>query len=579
VRVPATGEPSVHVLPSGATPLRIAAGSGRAWVARGEGGLLELDLASGAVRLGPDLSSLPGPVGFDLTPGFVADVALCGGTLLIAVGVAGVLAIDTSEPWPEQLEPTLLAPRTRTLAALRLAVQGDHVLVGGLRAPAAPAHGAPYHPLGVVGMDLEPGAVPREQYRLGPGRSELQLFRVDGTRLTRRERVALPECGFRELSLGVRGAHAMLTGLGYQQRERGRMQRVLHTRQAAGLPCISGKSSLLTPGLVLMGMDSQGSLVSGLPEVREQGLTWVRDLGFERRLGLIIGEPWLDEEGREWFVAGGGGDWKLWWRDTRGGRFEHVRLLPPLDEEGRRGASYFSSACVGGRLLLVRAGSREALLCVARESLCRRALAAQAGSTLELEPLWTWGMPGSVFPYAWEPVVLAGASERLLLVLPAGYDEQRRARTFVLELEDRGARVHAVLSGSQDSHCVSAAALATSEASHVLTGELDGSVRLFDLRRAAGERLVRTVELSACAPDGVPDGALDVELALRGDGRLRAFVANGRCGVVAFDALGGELERHATPGWAAGLTLRNDGGALELLVGDQKCGLRRFLDR
>lgn len=125
-------------------------------MARGAGGLIELDLASGEVRAGPDLSAAPVPEGFELDPGFVSDVCVCEETLVVAVGVVGILAIDLTRAWPERFALTPLAPKSRTLSALRLAAHGSQVLVGALRAPAAPAHGAPYHP--ARGHRYGPGA-------------------------------------------------------------------------------------------------------------------------------------------------------------------------------------------------------------------------------------------------------------------------------------------------------------------------------------------------------------------------------------------------------------------------------------
>jgi len=114
-----------------------------------------------------------------------------------------------------------------------------------------------------------------------------------------------------------------------------------------------------------------------------------------------------------------------------------------------------------------------------------------------------------------------------------------------------------------------------------LISDFAGALLVLDVTRPAEPRRVAEWRSPPNPFDGRPDHALDLALERSADGRVLAWVAGGRRGLLRFDVSAPERGLAPdlvvdTPGWAAGVHLARDARGRFLLVGDQKAGLRLY---
>lgn len=574
-------EPSWHHdLGSGLpTDLEIAAEC--AWVALGRGGVRCIPLSSRERAHPPDLP-----------PCLASDLAV-GAGLVFAAADASLAwteaSIGASTPGAWHRRP---APRSPRAYCVAVEANAEHVVTARLRGPASLAAGAPYGLAGTIGLDLEVGGVERGSVALGR-RESLTLSALPATDSSwgaEAFELPLPPCGFRALALGERRLYGQLLKLGARvwEIEDGAL-RELWSLRAEGHPCIDGAFSLAAPEVLLFGTDSTGSRVRGVLEACGEPRLRVRP-GSEaqRTLGLRVGAQWLDESGAEWFLCGGFLDWQLvrFRPGHEEGEWSRWSLPPPVDPDGERGVTYFNSTCDGDVVLATRSGSRHGVLAWRASELSAAALEIEPGSSLALAPRFQLrSHPPEAelrLTHTWGASVVSTTDGRRIAVVAAGRDARpsgvRPGRGLVLELhESEPPTLLAELRGAGEGHWVSCAAVLHGKSVLAAFGDLAGAIEVYDLDTPDEPRHLTTWWTPRSVFDDLRDPVLDLAFVGNGDSRELLAVA-GRAGLLQL-ALGrpGErqlrlVQRHDTPGWAAGIAVRSLGIDAKVFVGDQKCG-------
>jgi hypothetical protein len=566
-------------------------------IAMGTGGLVRVDF-----ELASRPRMLPGPrgaavfppfEGFQLEPGLVRDVAILGRTLFAAVDAAGLASLSLDDPWLPDMPVTVSPLTTGGTPAYGVRVDAAHgrLAIALARTSVRQLEGAPYHPNGIVGTNLNVGGVNRRKAPTGSSEA-LVLFDTSSGTLERTVH-ELPGGGWLSLTLGRERIYEQHLGLGFMIRsvEGDEQGTVLYQRRPGGIPAIDGVTSIGDPRLVLFGTDFAGSTLAGVPRIDPDGSIQALP-GELDSLGLIVSSQWLDDEGTEWFMGGGPLAWNLW-RLEAGDlpRFSRWELIPPADERGVRGHTYFNSALYGDLLLLTRHGASTGALSYSAKAITDAARAVPAGSPLELTPLFELSThDGGKRRSTWRTDFVTLEKGRKIAAMAAGFDSDPESPTHrlsrivlfdVTQGTNAAPKFLAAAHGPEPGHAISIKLARYGDRALAFVGDLATGMLVFDITRPRKPRLTGRWHAPISPYDGQGANVLDVELAKAG-GRRVAYLAAGREGLVSVDVTDPdsfELPTIATidtPGLASGVAKTRIDGRRLLIVGDQRAGLRVY---
>ncbi|MHC4375618.1 MAG: YncE family protein, partial [Planctomycetota bacterium] len=534
-------------------------------------------------------------------PGFprtFGELARGAHHLFVAGDDLGVVGLGVSpngelrgEPFAR---PLRIDGRPSYVSSLSAEPERGLLAVGSNRGPRAAALGAPYGVLGWLDHRFSLGGIDPSAFEHGTAEG-LSLFveSADGLKLNAQS--SQPAADWRGLRLGGTVLFEQHTGRGARRTRvaPGELHRPRATRPLGFAP-VDVEVSLSEPGRLRLGLDPAGSVAPGsLRYTPGRGLVLDEGSDAPANFGLFVGDPWLDETGAEWFLAGGGLELKLW-RRAPNGPLQSWPLELPADARGRRGHTYFGAAKLDDLLVISRAQCDTGILLVHAPTLLRGAAAEPSGTPLSLLGCTTletragretFDGTGDPLDYAWSPSLGRDAADRILCLVPAGLGHVERgapARCLLFDLTDwRLSPVGepVVLEApAGPGHALDAELVTHDGSLHALVGDLVQGVHVFALSDDREPRWLHTWAAPVSIYDGHRPNLFDLEW--RAD-HEELWVAYGRAGAWCYraDDLDEGLALTAvldTPGLAFKLTWAEVHGADTLFVGDQKGGLRVY---
>lgn len=511
------------------------------------------------------------------------------------LGVVGLGLSPDGEPRGAPFaQPLLLDGRPSYVSSLSAEPERRLLAVGSNRAPRAAALGAPYGVLGWLDHRFALGGVDPWGFEHGTAEG-LSLFveSVDGLRLNAQGSQSAAD--WRGLQLAGTVLFEQHTGRGARRTRiaPGELHRPIAKRPLGFAP-VDVEVSLSTPGRLRLGLDPAGSEAPASLRFTPDGQLVLEDPETApASFGLFVGDPWLDESGAEWFLAGGGLELKLWRREPLGG-LQSWPLELPADTRGRRGHTYFGASKSGDLLAITRAQCDTGLLLVDAASLLRTAAAKPSGTSLSLvgcQALETrfgrepYDGAGDPLDYVWSPSLWRDVADRSFCLVPAGLGAAERgtpARCLLYEVTDWKltpvGEPMVLEAPTGPGHALDAELVVHDGGLYALVGDLLQGVHVFDLGDRHAPRWLHTWAAPESVYDGRRPNLFDLEWRAE---REELWVAFGRAGVWCYSAgeLDAGLELKAvldTPGLAFKLAWAEVHGADTLFVADQKGGLRVY---
>lgn len=597
----ATSEPLTSIeLPRGIAQDLLQDG-GALWVSCGAAGLARVRDALGAEpQVEWLIESVADFPGFE-APGFprnLGELARGAGHLFVAGDDLGVVRLRLDDAGEvlgaPTAQPLRLDGRPTYVSSLSADPELGLLVAGSNRAPRAAALGAPYGVLGWLDHRFALAGIDPHSFEHGSGEG-LSLLLERGDALELNAQASQDAADWRGLNLAGTVLFEQHAGRGARRTRiaPGELHRPRGVRPSGFAP-VDVQVSLAQPGRLRLGLDPAGSVAPGALRFTEAGALEVeRPLSEPADFGLFVGDPWLDGDGDEWFVAGGGLELKLWRRRERSALQAWPLTLPP-DARGRRGHTYFGASKLGDLLALTRAQCDEGLLLVDAAALMERAAATPSGTPLPLPIRAALGTrvgrepyagAGDPFDFVWSPSLLVDGSERLRCLLPAGLghvDRGEPARCLLYDLTGWAAgdvpEPTVVEAPSGPGHAIDAELVLQSDRLFGFVGDLLGGIHVFELTDGSAPVWRRTHAAPISPYDGQRPNLFDLE---RRADRDELWVAYGRAGVFGYDVSEPETDFELiqvidTPGLALKLEAATVHGADALFVTDQKGGLRVY---
>lgn len=606
-------------------PFEIALRGDRAFIALGPAGVGAVDLQDPAkpkFQRGPDLRKLPVPAGFELSTGYVRELALLGERLYLAADAIGLVEIALDQPWlsPAGVKVWPLVLRDKPCYALRVDAHGERVAVGTSSRPSIVCDAAPHGLFGRYGWDLAPAEYAPDSYPIGAV-DALWVFRVRAGGEPGLEAVqTLEPSTWRSLVVRGQRVYDQHLELGLVAREVSRElllaeagdQRTLlpgmltkfGARPARGLCALDGKLALREPRLILLGVDAVVSDWRGLLYFTHKHVVEPAP-GLEESppLGISIGAQWIDViQTREWFLASTARWWRIHRLTIEQGEPEIVSwdLTMPLAADTAnpkaRETTATGSFNVGELVIGTRSGTRQGLVGFSPRTIQIAADGQPAGTQLAVKPLWQLDTHAAaeVGPFQTFDVASAQLVDgRRILAVAAGCDTDPQSPTFQRPRIALFDVTHGLVSPPKKLGVVHAAqgpalALAVDMRSiqnrlHLFAATSSAGMAVFDVNEPEQPTQVGWMPPLISPYDGQPENLLDVEVwEDEATKRVVAYLACGRRGLVRVDVTqpsSSRLEPDVilpTPGFVSGLTSFKVGPARCLLVTDGRAGLRIY---